>query len=89
MLVKDRRWRSSLGISLANKLKSQFRLQSALVGVLTEKWQLKGIGASRVFSPFGGRIGLLQVRDCKGECVWRRKCLNFVGKRTQKCDKEN
>ena len=39
----------------------------------TEKWQLKGNRASRIFSPFGGRLGLLHFRDCKGECVWRRQ----------------
>ena len=31
-----------------------------------------GIGTSRIFSPFNGRLGLLYVRECKGECVWRR-----------------
>ena len=35
--------------------------------VLTEKWQLRWI-----YRFFGGRLGLLQLRDCKGCCVWRR-----------------
>ena len=38
----------------------------------TEKWPLKWIGASRIFSPFGGRRDLLHVRGCKGGCVSRR-----------------
>ena len=33
--------------------------------VLTEKWQVD-------FITFGDRLGLLQVRDCKGGCVRTR-----------------
>ena len=35
--------------------------------VLTGKWQLRWI-----YRFFGGRLCLLQLRDCKGCCVWRR-----------------
>ena len=43
--------------------------------VLTEEWQLRWIGKSRIFSPFGGRLGQLHVRDCKGGFVWRKLCV--------------
>ena len=27
-----------------------------------------------IFSLFGGRLGVLHLRDCKGDCLWRRLC---------------
>ena len=42
--------------------------------VRTEKWQIRWIGTSMIFSLFGSRLGLLHLRDCKGACLWRRLC---------------
>ena len=36
-----------------------------------------------IFSLFGSRLDLLHLREFK------IMCLNFVGERTQKCDREN
>ena len=49
-----------------------FDCTAPLPFVLTEKWQLKRIRTSRIYSVFVGKLGLPQVRDCKGDCVWRR-----------------
>ena len=46
--------------------------------VFTEKWQLKRIGASSILRPFGGRLVLLHVRDCKGECFWRTQSVRIL-----------
>ena len=35
--------------------------------VFTETWQLKWIGIPRIYSFFGGRLGLPQFLDCKGK----------------------
>ena len=40
--------------------------------VYTEKWQIRWIGTSMIFSLFGSRLGLLHLRDCKGACLSRR-----------------
>ena len=39
-----------------------------------EKWQIRWIGTSMVFSLFCSRLGLLHLRGCKGACLWRRLC---------------
>ena len=49
-----------------------FGCKVPLLCLLTKKWQLKWIGASRLFSPFVGILGLSHVRDCKVGCIWRR-----------------
>ena len=65
-LVKHWCWKYHLGVALKNKLKSPVSDATYLFGVFTEKWQLSWIGTSRSFSPYGVRLGLLHVRDCKG-----------------------
>ena len=58
--------------------------------VSTEKWQLRWIGILRIYSSFGGRLDLIQVRDCKGIIHMEKTMgLNTVGERAQKCDREN
>ena len=57
--------------------------------VLTEKRQLKWIGTSRIFSPFGGR---LSGGGRPATCSWlyrsmRLEDLKSVEERTQKCDR--
>ena len=52
---------------------SSFGCKMILWCVLMEKCQFWGNRTARIYSPFTGRLGLLKVRDCKGEdCVWRR-----------------
>ena len=51
---------------------SIFGSKVPLCFVHTEKWHLRWIGTSMVFSLFGSRLGLLHLRDCKGACLWRR-----------------
>ena len=42
--------------------------------------------ASRIFSLFDDRLGLLYLRDCKGKLhLETTMCLNSVGEYTQKC----
>ena len=86
--MKDWRWRSYLGIGLANKLKSPVSAKVLFVMCFYGKWQLRWIGRSRIFSPFGGRLGVLHVRDWR---IFLEKTLlfNSVWERTQKCDREN
>ena len=70
VLVKDWHWRLHLGIGLAYQLKSPAlppKYPCALVN-----WDIDD------FYPFGGRLGLLHLRDCRGregqslERIWRR-----------------
>ena len=56
------------------------------------KWQLRCIRTASIYSLFGGRLGLLQVRDCNGGEELRlvkTMGLNSVGERARKCDREN
>ena len=41
-------------------------------GVFSLKRQLSWIKTPRIYGLFGGRLGLLQFRDCKGWSSWRR-----------------
>ena len=56
---------------------------------LVRDWQLRWNWTLRNVSLFGDRLDLLHLCDYKASCVWRRLCLNSVGKRTQKCDRKN
>ena len=62
---------------------SSFGSKVHLCFVHTEKRHLRWIETSMIFSLFGSRLGLLHLREFK------IMCLNFVGKRTRKCDREN
>ena len=53
---------------------SIFGSKVSLCFVYTEKWQIRWIGTSMIFSLFGSRLGLLHLRVCKGACLWRRLC---------------
>ena len=53
---------------------SIFSSKVPLCFVHTEKWQLRWIGTSMIFSLLGSRPALLHLRDCKGTCLWRRLC---------------
>ena len=50
---------------------SSFGSKVPLCCVVMENGTLSELG-SRIFSPFGGRIDLLHIPDCKGRYVWRR-----------------
>lgn len=57
VLVKDKNWRLYLGMNLAKWC------------VLTGKWQFRLTETPTIYSPFGGSLGLLQVRECKVYCT--------------------
>ena len=56
-------WHGSCKLVIA----ASFCCKILLYSALTEKWQLKLILKSS-----NGRMGMLQVPDSKGGCIWRR-----------------
>ena len=89
VFMKDWHWRVVIRYRSCKLIKiPSFGCKVPLWCVLTDKYQLRWIETPRIYSLFGGRLGLLQFRDCEECCAWTVG-LNSLGKHVRMCDREN